>query len=64
MPEKIPEQITGQPEAGLQQDIFGDTHLFTPQVKDKVTQISMDDALKLQTMNIEWAVNKIIGANQ
>lgn len=48
MLDQIPRAHTGDPEAGLQKDLFGDTHLFMPQVKKKVTQISLDDQLKLE----------------
>uniref|UniRef100_A0A6M3K9Z4 Uncharacterized protein n=1 Tax=viral metagenome TaxID=1070528 RepID=A0A6M3K9Z4_9ZZZZ len=62
IPEKgkiIPEEVTppvteipvtepGQPEAGLQTGMFGEEKVVRPQGKGKVTQISMEEQLKLQ----------------
>jgi len=43
----LPKAEAGMPEAGLQKDIFGYEHRVFPKGKGEVTQISMDDALKL-----------------
>jgi len=43
----VPKAEPGMPEAGLQRDIFGYEHPVYPKGKGEVTQISMDDAVKL-----------------
>lgn len=50
---RIPAQITGMPEAGLQVDMFGYTKPVTPKGRGKVVQISMDDYNKLANMSKE-----------
>ena len=46
-------QEPGQPEAGLQLDIFGLTTEVRPKGKGKVTQITLDDQLKLEELKEE-----------
>jgi hypothetical protein len=45
---EIPQAAEGEPEAGLQSGMFGERKVVRPQGKGQVTQISMEDQLKLQ----------------
>jgi hypothetical protein len=53
MNENIPSAIEGMPEPGVQVDMFGVQHRFTPKGRGQVTQISMDDQLKLEILKKE-----------
>jgi len=44
---EIPKAMPGQPEAGLQTDLFGYARPYYPKGRSKLTQISMDDYAKL-----------------
>lgn len=50
---EIPKAAPGEPEAGLQADIFGGVTEVRPKGKGEVTQISMEDALKLEKLRKE-----------
>lgn len=43
----MPKAVPGQLEVGLQKDIFGYYHPFTPQGKGEIVQLSIDDYAKL-----------------
>lgn len=45
---ELPTPVPGAPEAGVQEGMFGEAKVFQPKGKGKVTQISMEDQLKLE----------------
>ena len=45
---ELPQQVPGEPEAGLQKGMFGEDKEVRPEGKGKETQVTMEDQLKLQ----------------
>jgi hypothetical protein len=50
---QLPTSIPGQPEPGIQVDMFGVEYRYTPKGRGQVTQISMDDQLKIENLKKE-----------